>query len=110
MGDLEEKACVTRVIGSCALSLAYVASGRAAGLVLGGANPIDVAAGVLLARESGAVVKVGPAVDRVLGPEELGSGPRYWLRPPVCSPHYWKPSVGQQGATTSEEVRTKLPG
>ncbi len=74
MSALEEKACVTRVIGSCALSLANVASGRAAGLVLGGANPIDVAAGVLLARESGAVVKVGPAVDRVLGPAELGSG------------------------------------
>jgi myo-inositol-1(or 4)-monophosphatase len=75
MRALEEKACVTRVIGSCALSLANVAAGRAAGLVLGGAHPIDVAAGVLLARESGAVVRVASAVDRVLGPDELGSRP-----------------------------------
>jgi myo-inositol-1(or 4)-monophosphatase len=75
MNALEKRDCVTRVIGSSALSLANVAAGRAAGVVLGGANPIDVAAGVLLARESGALVRVGPAVDGVLGPAELGSGP-----------------------------------
>jgi myo-inositol-1(or 4)-monophosphatase len=75
MKALGKNACVTRVIGSSALSLANVAAGRAAGVVLGGAHPIDVAAGVLLAREAGAVVRTGPAVDRVLGPAELGAGP-----------------------------------
>ena len=103
MNALEEERCVTRVIGSCALSLANVAAGRAAGVVLGGANPIDVAAGVLLARESGAVVRVGPAVDRVLGPAELGSRPALLAAAPgvlsalleaVSRPTRWRQDQG----------------
>ncbi len=59
--------CVTRVMGSCALSLASLAAGRASAVVLSGWNPIDVGAGVLAARESGAVVLAGPGAPHVLG-------------------------------------------
>jgi myo-inositol-1(or 4)-monophosphatase len=72
---LGQRSCVTRILGSCALSLANVGAGRAAALVLGGAHPIDVAAGVLIAREAGAMVHVSTTVDRVLGPDHLGSWP-----------------------------------
>ncbi|QFY07560.1 inositol monophosphatase [Nonomuraea phyllanthi] len=47
----------TRIMGSCALALATVGAGRAAGVVLSGHyNAWDVAAGVLIARESGALI------------------------------------------------------
>ncbi len=72
---LGETGCATRILGSCALSLANVAAGRAAGLVLGAAHPIDIAAGALLVREAGGVVMVGSGVDRVLGPDDLGEHP-----------------------------------
>ena len=89
--------CATRILGSSALCLASIGAGRASAAVLGRANPIDVAAGALIARESGAVVRVAAHVDRVLdfgqggpsphdlgpddlgpddlGPDDLGPGP-----------------------------------
>jgi myo-inositol-1(or 4)-monophosphatase len=72
---LGRHSCVTRILGSCALSLAMVGAGRAAALVLGGAHPVDVAAGVLVARESGAVVQVSTGMAPLLGPGDLGSWP-----------------------------------
>jgi myo-inositol-1(or 4)-monophosphatase/deoxyribonuclease-2 len=72
---LGRQGCATRVLGSSALSLANVGAGRAAAAVLGRAHPIDVAAGALIARESGAVMAVGTGVDRVLGPDDLGPRP-----------------------------------
>jgi hypothetical protein len=84
---LGRQGCATRILGSSALCLASVGAGRASAAVLGRANPIDVAAGALIARESGAVVRVAAHVDRVLdfgrdgpgrnelGPDELGPGP-----------------------------------
>lgn len=56
LAALAEASCTTRVMGSSALDLATVATGNAAAAVLGGYNTWDVIAGVLLARESGAVV------------------------------------------------------
>jgi myo-inositol-1(or 4)-monophosphatase len=67
MAALEETKCVTRIIGSSALTIASVAAGRAAAACLGGANPIDVAAAVLIAAESGARVVPGAGVHPVLG-------------------------------------------
>jgi myo-inositol-1(or 4)-monophosphatase len=64
--ELSRRECVTRVMGSSALSLASLGAGRATGVVLGGYDPIDVGAGVLIARESGAVVRAGSAASRVL--------------------------------------------
>ena len=75
--ELGRQWCATRLLGSSALCLASVGAGRASAAVLGRANPIDVAAGALIAHESGAVVHVAPHVDRVLdfGPVRLGPGP-----------------------------------
>ncbi|HEX6446355.1 MAG TPA: inositol monophosphatase [Streptosporangiales bacterium] len=56
LAALAAASCTTRVLGSSALDLATVATGSAAAAVLGGYNTWDVVAGVLLARESGAVV------------------------------------------------------
>ncbi|HET7043859.1 MAG TPA: inositol monophosphatase family protein [Gaiellaceae bacterium] len=53
--------CVTRIMGSNALSLASVGAGRATAKVLGSFGPIDCVAGMLIAREAGArVVPDGP--------------------------------------------------
>ncbi|WP_116949995.1 inositol monophosphatase family protein [Jiangella endophytica] len=55
--DLQDQFTATRILGSCALSLASVGAGRAAGAVLGGHyNPWDVLAGALIAVEAGCVV------------------------------------------------------
>lgn len=56
LAALADASCTTRVLGSSALDLATVATGNAVAAVLGGYNIWDVVAGVLLARESGAVV------------------------------------------------------
>jgi myo-inositol-1(or 4)-monophosphatase len=64
--ELSRRECVTRVMGSSALSLASLGAGRATGVVLGGFDPIDVGAGVLIARESGAVIRAGRAASLVL--------------------------------------------
>ncbi len=45
-----------RQLGSAALELAYVASGRVESIVIPGVNPWDVAAGVLLVRQAGGKV------------------------------------------------------
>jgi myo-inositol-1(or 4)-monophosphatase len=63
---LQERACVTRIPGSTALSLACFAAGRAQAMVLGGYHPIDVAAGMLLAIESGAVLLAPRGADPVV--------------------------------------------
>lgn len=48
--------CALRMLGSTALSLAYAAAGRAAGVLLGRFSPWDVLAGVLIAQEAGLTV------------------------------------------------------
>jgi fructose-1,6-bisphosphatase/inositol monophosphatase family enzyme len=71
LSALSAKKCVSRVMGSSALSLASVGAGRASAVVLAGWNPIDVAAGVLIARESGALVLAGPSAHPALGADGL---------------------------------------
>jgi myo-inositol-1(or 4)-monophosphatase len=56
MGALAERGCVTRIMGSNALSLASVGAGRASATLIGRFGPIDCHAGTLIARESGATV------------------------------------------------------
>ena len=53
---LSQSYCTVRVMGSSALSLALVGAGRATAAVLGSHNPIDDLAGVVIAREGGALV------------------------------------------------------
>jgi myo-inositol-1(or 4)-monophosphatase len=53
---LGERHCTVRVMGSSALSLAQLAAGRAAAVVLGEYHPVDAMAGLLIATEAGAVV------------------------------------------------------
>lgn len=64
---LQDRFTATRVLGSCALSLASVGAGRATASVLGGHyNPWDVLAGALIAVESGCVIFTADgAVDGV---------------------------------------------
>lgn len=56
LGSLAVGGCGSRVLGSSALSLAYVGAGRCVGTVLGDYHSWDVMAGVLIARESGALI------------------------------------------------------
>ncbi|QBS45726.1 inositol monophosphatase family protein [Nocardia sp. CS682] len=56
-----------RMFGSAALDLAWVAEGRIDGCVLLSNKPWDTAAGVLIARESGAVVTDSDGSDHALG-------------------------------------------
>jgi myo-inositol-1(or 4)-monophosphatase len=56
MEALAGAGCVTRVMGSNALSVASVGTGRAVGAVIGHFNAGDCLAGALIARESGARV------------------------------------------------------
>ena len=82
---LSARKCVTRIMGSSALSLASVAAGRASGAVLGGFDPIDVGAGVLIARESGAFVRGGLRVSAVLGARpDLGRDVLVVAAPELC--------------------------
>ena len=60
---LGEVQCVTHFMGSSALSLAHFGAGRASAVALGAANPIDIAAGLIVARESGGVAKGAPGLD-----------------------------------------------
>jgi myo-inositol-1(or 4)-monophosphatase len=64
---LQAEFTATRILGSCALSLASVGAGRATAAVLGGHyNPWDVLAGALIAVESGCVMfDIDGAVDDV---------------------------------------------
>jgi fructose-1,6-bisphosphatase/inositol monophosphatase family enzyme len=56
MAGLASVGCVTRVLGSNALSVASVGAGRVSATVIGGFNPGDCLAGALIAREAGARV------------------------------------------------------
>jgi fructose-1,6-bisphosphatase/inositol monophosphatase family enzyme len=63
IGRLAEAGCVTRIMGSNALSLASVGAGRALATLIGEFGPVDCHAGALIAQESGAVVRFeGPSV------------------------------------------------
>jgi myo-inositol-1(or 4)-monophosphatase len=63
MGRLSEAGCVTRIMGSNALSLASVGAGRAVATLIGEFGPVDCHAGTLIAQESGAAVHFeGPSV------------------------------------------------
>ena len=73
MTSLSTQKCVTRIMGSSALTLASIGAGRAAGCVMAGFNPIDVAAGVLVAREAGATVLCGGETATLLGAGPLGA-------------------------------------
>jgi myo-inositol-1(or 4)-monophosphatase len=57
MGALAQAGCVTRILGSNALSLASVGAGRALATLIGRFNLVDCQAGALIARESGAEVR-----------------------------------------------------
>lgn len=57
MGLLAQAGCVTRILGSNALSLASVGAGRALATLIGEFGPIDCHAGTLIAREAGAAVR-----------------------------------------------------
>ena len=65
IASLSRAGCVTRIMGSSALSLASIAAGRCVATVLEGYNAWDAIAGALIARESGAVVlsRAGERVD-----------------------------------------------
>jgi myo-inositol-1(or 4)-monophosphatase len=67
MASLAEAGCVTRIMGSNALSLASVGAGRTLATLIGQFGPIDCIAGSLIARESGATVRSLSGVD---GPVE----------------------------------------
>lgn len=54
MAALAAKGCVTRIMGSNALSLASVGVGRATATAIGAFGPVDCLAGTLIAVESGA--------------------------------------------------------
>jgi myo-inositol-1(or 4)-monophosphatase len=57
MGSLAHAGCVTRILGSNALSLASVGAGRALATLIGRFNLVDCQAGALIAREAGAEVR-----------------------------------------------------
>jgi myo-inositol-1(or 4)-monophosphatase len=57
IGRLAEAGCVTRIMGSNALSLASVGAGRALATLIGEFGPIDCHAGTLIAEEAGAAVR-----------------------------------------------------
>jgi myo-inositol-1(or 4)-monophosphatase/deoxyribonuclease-2 len=57
MGSLAQVGCVTRILGSNALSLASVGAGRALATLIGEFGPVDCHAGTLIAHEAGAVVR-----------------------------------------------------
>ena len=56
MRSLAQAGCVTRILGSNALSLASVGAGRALATLIGEFGPVDCHAGTLIASESGAAV------------------------------------------------------
>jgi myo-inositol-1(or 4)-monophosphatase len=67
--------CATRIMGSSALALAWLASGSADAALLGAFHPVDIAAGLLIAREAGADVLVPVSADPVLAAGTAGGGP-----------------------------------
>jgi fructose-1,6-bisphosphatase/inositol monophosphatase family enzyme len=76
MGSLADADCVTRIMGSNALSLASVGAGRVLATVIGEFGPVDCHAGTLIALESGAAVRSRSGQDRpVLGEGVLCASP-----------------------------------
>jgi fructose-1,6-bisphosphatase/inositol monophosphatase family enzyme len=76
MGALAAEGCVTRIMGSNALSLASVGAGRAVATLIGQFGPVDCHAGTLIAQESGAVVRSRSGADRpVVGEGVLCAAP-----------------------------------
>ena len=66
-----------RRMGSAALDLAYVAAGRIDGFWEAGLNAWDVAAGILLVRESGGLVTDFKGSDAVLdGGDIMSANPK----------------------------------
>ena len=57
MSSLAQAGCVTRILGSNALSLASVGAGRAVATLIGRFSLVDCQAGSLIAREAGAEVR-----------------------------------------------------
>jgi myo-inositol-1(or 4)-monophosphatase len=57
MGRLSDAGCVTRIMGSNALSLASVGAGRALATLIGKFGPVDCQGGMLIAAEAGAAVR-----------------------------------------------------
>jgi myo-inositol-1(or 4)-monophosphatase len=57
MAALAHTGCVTRILGSNALSLASVGAGRALATLIGEFGPVDCHAGTLIAQEAGAAVR-----------------------------------------------------
>jgi myo-inositol-1(or 4)-monophosphatase len=73
MDALAESSCTSRILGSSALTLLQVATGRAAGAVISTYSPIDNQASILAGLEAGGVcldetgaATIGPAVGGVL--------------------------------------------
>jgi myo-inositol-1(or 4)-monophosphatase len=71
MASLADAGCVTRIMGSNALSLASVGAGRTLATLIGEFGPIDCIAGSLIARESGAVVRSRSGKDAFVEGEGL---------------------------------------
>ena len=66
--QLADKSAAVRRIGSCALSLAYVAAGRFDGYWCRNMQPWDLAAGLLLVREAGGMVTALDADPKATAP------------------------------------------
>lgn len=64
LSGLSERLCTVRLMGSSALALVTAASGRAAGAIIGSYHDVDDMAGVLIAREAGAVVRGSGGSDQ----------------------------------------------
>jgi myo-inositol-1(or 4)-monophosphatase len=62
--DLIHRVRKSRMMGSAALDLAYVASGRLDAYIEAGISLWDVAAGILLVRNAGGVVNLAPRPDK----------------------------------------------
>lgn len=56
LNELREQVAAVRIVGTCALSLALVASGRLDGYFEGPTGFLDCAAGIVIVREAGGVV------------------------------------------------------
>ncbi|MFT3914778.1 MAG: inositol monophosphatase family protein [Anaeromyxobacteraceae bacterium] len=74
-GSFIRRARAVRRFGSAAIDLAYVACGRFDGFWEQKLKPWDLAAGILLAREAGAIVTDLEGGDRVLETGDVVAGP-----------------------------------
>jgi myo-inositol-1(or 4)-monophosphatase len=78
MASLAAEGCVTRIMGSNALSLASVGAGRALATAIGAFGPIDCFAGMLIAHEAGARVfsaRNGSSLSPAVGEGVLCAAP-----------------------------------